>query len=363
MVVVAHKKTSVYLAKGVSWLGNGGIGALYDFAFVIFVTLSVKHALSQGTVLSPSCMDLVKEARFSSPSMYYVLEMVPDDRMGLGRYGASYRFLQDGILAWSGERPYTLRNVVITDDGIVTGVAYRSEFPMLYENCDPHEYMHVVILDCRGKEVLYDTVERPELPFSSSPPLLRRPIAEQLIVHSEADRLVVRVIEPGGLIGRCVWLVYQLSTGQLVQRFDPSTLIPASPSVAWVSDVQPISGTPLFLVHSIVRQMGQWGARFVIIDNEMRGVWELRLREDYKALDWRHLANEYNCLYQTTSAYGNFSSYLSEHGVIRIGPVPKQFEIRSFLTNECMIYVAEKVDGAAWLVLEMSRTKCMESND
>jgi len=109
-----------------------------------------------------------------SPNGQYALSIIPSDRYG--RSSATYRFLRDGVQVWTRELPYTLRNVVLTNKGIVVGFAYRTcqafddreNVPL-----DPPEFLHIVILAPDGSQILNDEIERKQT-FFSSPPTPRR---------------------------------------------------------------------------------------------------------------------------------------------------------------------------------------------
>src|SRR3954454_1374798 len=59
---------------------------------------------------------------YASPSGRYMLFVDPSDPRGRGK--ASYRMSVDGKAAWSAEKPYTLWEAGVTDDGSVAGYAY-----------------------------------------------------------------------------------------------------------------------------------------------------------------------------------------------------------------------------------------------
>jgi hypothetical protein len=66
------------------------------------------------TVLNPKDYD--------SPSGTYRLRVDPGNRYGAGK--ATYRLTKGGKEIWSGERPFTLWEAGVTDDGTVAGYAY-----------------------------------------------------------------------------------------------------------------------------------------------------------------------------------------------------------------------------------------------
>lgn len=103
--------------------------------------------------------DLVGQKTYSSESGVYTVEVDLRDPMWVGRYSAAYRFSADGKRVWSEERPYTLREVVVTNTGMVVGFAYRSELEATGERNDPRDYFHIVIIDRHGREILNDVTD------------------------------------------------------------------------------------------------------------------------------------------------------------------------------------------------------------
>jgi hypothetical protein len=297
--------------------------------------------------------DLVRRATYTSQSGVYALEVDPHDPTGLGRYGAAYRFSVEGKRIWAGERLYTLREVVITDAGAVVGFAYRNELLMGPGEClDPLEHFHIVIIDRHGKEILNDVTERPALPFAFSPPLPRRPYAEQLIVDSDNDRIVVRVVEPNGILGRSIWWIYRLSTGDLLRRFDPEILTPDSSDAAWVAHAQPVLETPLMGVHCVVVDRSSpssvYRVRLALVNLSGKGVWTLDLEDDYTA----H--------YEKEASKSLSAPYAWEHPAILRSDSPKRFEIRSFVKGERIVFGVDKDSSGSWVISELSRTKYEE---
>src|ERR1051325_11714252 len=65
---------------------------------------------------------VVNPATYESRSGKYVLEVDPSQMYGKG--GASYRLTRQGQDVWSGDRPFTLLAVGVSDDGVVAGYAY-----------------------------------------------------------------------------------------------------------------------------------------------------------------------------------------------------------------------------------------------
>src|SRR5687768_17442822 len=60
--------------------------------------------------------------RYASPSGELTLLVDPSDRQGRG--SAKYRLEKNGKELWSGEKPYTLYDAVVANDGTAAGYAY-----------------------------------------------------------------------------------------------------------------------------------------------------------------------------------------------------------------------------------------------
>src|SRR4051795_9969743 len=91
---------------------------------------------------------------YASPSGKYSLFVNPSDLYGRGK--ASYRLTLEGREVWSAEKPYTLWEACVADDGLVTGYAYSHGWRGFSEagyKAGMGDF-RVVIIDPRGKERL-----------------------------------------------------------------------------------------------------------------------------------------------------------------------------------------------------------------
>jgi hypothetical protein len=183
---------------------------------------------------------------YASPNSKYSLFINPSDLYGRGK--ASYKLTRDGREIWSAEKPYTLWEAGVCDDGLVTGYAYSHGWRGFSEaghNAGMGEFRRVII-DLRGKERLDQVTKREESRFLHTPP---DPLASGLIVDVANDRMVVRVSDADLNRQAESWWAYQLSTGKLLTTFRPKELMVDPEPVRYVMDVKPVMGTPLFLVH------------------------------------------------------------------------------------------------------------------
>ena len=85
-----------------------------------FLTLFVSCVFGAvGQRLSPPALN---PTDYKSPSGRFVLNVDPTDRMGRGE--GNYQVSSNGVVVWTGTKPFTLYEAGITDDGIIGGYAY-----------------------------------------------------------------------------------------------------------------------------------------------------------------------------------------------------------------------------------------------
>jgi hypothetical protein len=169
---------------------------------------------------------LAQPQEYTSPSSLYTLNVYPLGATFVSP--ASYRFSKNGQEVWSGEKPYTLRKVAITDDGFVVGVGYTSAARELDASTSKRPLMHIVIIGEQAQTILDETHEMLNVwagaPYMGTP---FRPIAEEVVVNRDDDRAMIRVLDvwdplvaprPGRLGGGPAWWIYTLSSGNAVGR-------------------------------------------------------------------------------------------------------------------------------------------------
>ena len=135
-----------------------------------------------------------KSVARASPSGEFCLEIVPDDDLRAGMHGAHYHMTRNGKAVWSGQRDYTLRNPIVTNDGTVVGVAYRSEIKKEDTPRREKSYMHIVAI--RDGQDIQDWVQEQGLP-SYNLSYTDRPYAKNLVVDPANDRFIVNLVEHG----------------------------------------------------------------------------------------------------------------------------------------------------------------------
>jgi len=227
---------------------------------------------------------------YASPNGVWRLEVAPDDPEGYGRGSARYRFSAGDKEEWSGTRPYTLREVAVTDEGSVVGFAYREvPKPGGGPEGDADGFFDTLILDRAGRELLHRT----EGPAERVDPEWDHPMARQLVVAADQDVAGFRVGQPvAGGQGKLqdVWRAYRLSSGQPLEKFDPPPLMPGAYPGTWTLRCLPIASTPLRLVHWHLVDRKHWDwfhdptLQLMLVDAEGKPVWSMDLEREYARL-------------------------------------------------------------------------------
>src|SRR5262245_47587758 len=84
------------------------------------VAVALAAHVAHASLLGPP--PVVNPARYRSPSGDYGLNVDPSHRYGEG--SGTYRLTHRGQEIWAGERPFTLLQAAVTDEGVVTGYSY-----------------------------------------------------------------------------------------------------------------------------------------------------------------------------------------------------------------------------------------------
>ncbi len=274
----------------------------------------------------------------------YSLQIEPEDE--LLRSGARYTLSLQGKQAWSGRKPYTLRDHAITTEGWVVGVAYSTSRRRPPGGGKRKLFFHVVILDPTGREILNDmTVRRPGPPVKVGV-FQDVPFARQLLVDPDNDRIIIRGQDDGtpGDARNDFWWTFRLSTGEALTRTrlmtDRSKQLDP---VRQVFHTALVAGTPLVVVHWFI-PFG--GARFTLVTPDDRQIWALDFDEDYHDLD--------------DTARQNVSKYVAEHPGLLETDQRGQFTIRNLAKNQQITYAVSPATETEWFVKQVSRVEYVE---
>lgn len=296
---------------------------------------------------------IIQPETYASPNGTYTLFVDSGDRYGHG--SAKYKFSKNGTEVWSGEREYALREVCVTDQGHVSGFAYRQieieptpnaggdpEHPLRYH--DPDEFLHIVILDADGRELRNEEIKRSRFPGSSTPPMPSTPVLFQVIPDVQNDRIIYRA---GARGGQC-W-VYSLSTGEQTAKVDAESLFEDDDRFSFVVDVQPIKNSPLLLIHGYIKshdwKLKDDGGRFSIVDKDLKPIWSLDAANDYDDLD----------LFKNSFMGGGPEDFFEREPAIRVSNEPRQFDVRLFKEGKTVSFEAKRTTEGDYAIQELGR--------
>jgi hypothetical protein len=285
---------------------------------------------------------------YLSPSSKYSLLVNPSDLYGRG--SATYKLTREGREIWSGEKPYTLWDACVGDDGLAAGYAYSQGWRGFSEAGHKAGMgdFRVVIIDARGKERLNQVAKREESRFLHTPP---NPLASGLIMDGANDRLVIRVSDSDVNRQAESWWPYQLSTGKAAATFRPKELMADARPVRYVMDAKPVKGTPLTLLHW---WRYDWekehtrGARFTLIGQDGMPIWSMDLSADYESgVDEK--------------AAERLMASLHRSGGILATEQPGRFDLRFVKDSQRVSFVVSRAANGPWIVSEVARRAFVET--
>ena len=283
---------------------------------------------------------------YRSPSGDFSMSVNPRDRQGRG--GAEYRLLQGSREAWHGERPFTLRDVRVLDDGTAAGYGYTlgPEGWGGASRDDRGEFV-VAIFDPQGKVRLKEAVKRGygESVFEDQYP---QPEARGLVVDSANDRLIVLVADADINRQNTAWQQYRLSTGKSLGTIRPKQNMADSDRLHWSCDPRPIPGTPLTLVQWYRSEWEPYlkGTHFAVVDLEGKPVWQRTLRDDY-SIPGDEKAEE-----------RLFKWFRASSAILSV-EAGGRFDLYFAKEKQRVSFVVQRHDAGAWKVTEICRKKCV----
>ena len=227
----------------------------------------------------------VQPSRYASRLGAFSFEVNPQHRTASG--GATYDLKRGNEVVWAGERPYTLLQAGVSDDGVAGGYGYSCGAPAsdTMTFAGEHEcFLYVVVLDAEGRERAAHKVTVKLVHFID---IGAYPDAnvEGLLFDPEHDRMTLRVKAPFSETGAEDWWPYRLSSGEPLPHIRPAGRI----ETRWkrmdpITEARLVPGTPLTLLHwgrddSLAKTVG---ATFTLVDLGGRTVWTLDLPRDYQ---------------------------------------------------------------------------------
>lgn len=278
---------------------------------------------------------------YRSRSGEYTLFVDPSNPKGHGK--AAYAFRHKGKLVWEGERPFTLSDARVSDDGLVGGYAYSHGLHgVSAQDCGTFE---VVLLDATGAYRVHETVPRNYGHYLDAG--YPNPNATGLFVDPDHDRFVVRIFDENINRAAEVWWTYSLATGKPGERLTPKQQMPPKGTALLIVDAQPIAGTPLTLLHWWrVESTGsltpsKLGGTFTLVDLQGKPVWRLDLPTDYN-------------IKGTEQARWEFRREIRTMGAILECQQRAQFTLRHVATKQRVTYSVVNTNER-WQVRESKR--------
>ncbi len=217
---------------------------------------------------------------FTSESGEYRLDVV---RLGeIGTYQVHYELYRAGRLAWKLHH-VRIDKAAITNDGVV--VCFTETGILSDDGEAEHPGLRLVVLDRAGREVLSRT-RRTWAPRIYSYPSRRSTVREVVIDEAADEVSALSIAEPrwdaGGiesLLGRQVWYVYRLSTGEELEMID------ADP-VPFIRHRYKVTGTQLTLSqYPNFEGDTVTGTLFNLLDANCNMAWHLIVRHE-SAIKW-----------------------------------------------------------------------------
>jgi len=295
--------------------------------------------VTSGRVASSS--HILNPAAYSSPSGLYQLAVVPSEANGSG--SADYRLSFRGEEVWSGARPFSLWDAVVTDDGVVAGYAYE-------RGVEPPRWCGMGVIGAynsgrNGLAVFFlskagETLRRePITPQKSGAielenPPYDSPAVRGMIADFDRDVLLFRMqLIPGS--GNTDWVTYRLSTGD-----DLGIHLPEIPVLEGEEEgtvdvfrqvlrAERVPGTPFLLMHWYLRDRSAGpNGRYAVLsllDFNGREVWNWMIPKEYSSFKQYWLVDQsreelWNQVTVDRRAFGFRSIHLKERFAFAIEP-------------------------------------------
>jgi sugar lactone lactonase YvrE len=274
---------------------------------------------------------------YTSSDGHWTLFVDPTQRDGGGP--GRYRCARDGNPMWSGAKPWTFCDAVVTNEGISAGYSYsegglqtgaRGEF-------------HVVIIAANGDVWLDESHERvaSKVMMDASPD----PRGTGVFYQSELKRIVFRVVEATAMFEREAWWAFQLPDAKSSSRARLHDALPKGDSGGFGLVAREVPGTPLTMVEWQTLASDGRGLRLTLHDAELALVWDMAWPDALTAADPR-MTSEWHF-----AEFGR-GTLLDEAGAGR-------FAIGLPKSGEKVRFAVERAENSehGWSVREIGREK------
>ncbi len=274
---------------------------------------------------------------YVSPSGEWTLHVNPSERKGAGK--STVKISKQGVVKWTGEKPFTFRDAAIGDDGVSAGYGYL-------DGIWSHSGAFVVaLLGADGNTLLVDETQRDGRSDMHAPP---EPLANRIILQPERKIAIVSVDHPKGEDRDEGWWIYQLSPAKELDVVRPARVFEKPADHYSTFGFAAIRGTPLVLAQwdtwgeAPVRGGGD-GSEFALYDEAWKLVWSLPLPGDL------HIE-------EGTASWRLFEE-LHARSAILDTRIDRRFEVRHVASAQRVTYeVARDPSGATgWTVREVAR--------
>ncbi len=214
--------------------------------------------------------------RRASPDGHWELSVDPTARDGSGP--ATYHCALDGKDAWSGEKPWTFWDALVTNDGFSAGYSYSRDGVRQFAEGD----FHAVILAPDGTVRLDDVRKREPSGFEHEP---SNPLGAGLFEQPDLKRVVFRIADPDLNRNDEQWWAFRLPEAKEEFRKGSRDALSGGEPRDWVIAVRGLRGTTLTLVEWRTLHWPKIGLRFSLLDAGLAPVWDLSRAEELTGPD------------------------------------------------------------------------------
>ncbi len=289
--------------------------------------------------------DALQPHTYKSASGQWSLYVDPSSRDGAGK--STLSISNQGVVKWTGEKPFTFHDAVIDDSGISAGYAYSAGTEGRHDKDGEYVVGSLVIalLGADGETLLVDETPRESRNEMHMPP---QPCVRQILLHPGLHSAIFRLDQPGADDFSECWFVYTLSPAKKLEPVRGERELKAAEQQVFAFAIAAIRGTPLTLAHW--HTPGEWnvrgsgpGSEFALYDESWKLVWSLPLPGDLQLQDdgeeWK--------LFEEIRDSGAILDTASEG----------RFEVRFVKESERVGFEAVRDSSAAkgWSVREVSR--------
>lgn len=224
---------------------------------------------------------ILQPATYRSPDGHFTLDVDPSRRDGGG--AGTYTVRKDGTVTWSGSKPWTMWEGLVTDAGFVAGYAYTEG----YRDYRATGEFHAVILSPTGDVLADAKTKRTSSRMMHSAP---DPQGTFVLHVPQADRVFVGVRVAGEVMKPPleVWC-FQLPDGKELFRKRPLESLEEDEHSRFLQGARVVPGTSLILTQWSRLEFGhgasRYGARYALFDADLATQWELVRPTDCNSKD------------------------------------------------------------------------------